>query len=227
VASPTRWTRPRRSRLILGPALVLAVAAAAAGCSSSPAATTSTGRAASAAGSAAASAALTTAQAREIFDAYVATTARAARAGDPALALSVVTGVQQSTLTAALKSSVSFPSALGYTYGAATFYLPEPAGYPRFFVTAVTRARGHILTQDGTPPAEAATTSVGGAEVPVNGRVLMVFQQESATARWLLSSLSQLPAGATVPQLATDSGGHVPQVPLSATTLLARWRPGR
>jgi hypothetical protein len=226
VAYPTCWTRPRWSRLILGPALALAAAAAVAGCTSSPTATPLPGINEVGPTSAPTStAALTTAQAVGIFDSYVATTARAARAGSPALALSVLTGVQQSTFTAALKSGSTFangspdPNAKGtygqYRYGPPAVYLPEPAGYPRFFVADVTR------TFTGTKPGEGMEGWVAGAEVPVDGPALMVFQQASATAPWLLSSVSQLAAGTALPTLAVDKNGYVPQVPLTATNLLA------
>jgi hypothetical protein len=50
----------------------------------------------------------------------------------------------------------------------------------------------------------------------------MLFQQGSATAPWLLSSTSQLPAGVSVPPLATDSAGYVATVPLNSGAQLAR-----
>ena len=50
----------------------------------------------------------------------------------------------------------------------------------------------------------------------------MVFLQGSATAPWLLSSTSQLPAGVSVPSLATDSAGYVATVPLNSGAQLAR-----
>jgi hypothetical protein len=52
--------------------------------------------------------------------------------------------------------------------------------------------------------------------------VLMVFVQGRATAPWLLSSTSQLPAGVSVPSLATDSAGYVATVPLNSGAQLAR-----
>ena len=70
----------------------------------------------------------------------------------------MVTGVQHAIVSAELKmdsasgassassgsgayssSLITVQPAL-YTYGTPTFYLPEPAGYPRFFVADVTRA---------------------------------------------------------------------------------------
>ena len=223
MASLTRLTRLRWSRLALGTALVLVVAATAGGCTSSPPATTS-----SSAGPPAP--ALTTAQAREIFDAYIDANVKAARTNDSALALSVVTGVQHSILAAMVNHPESFcstPSSSGegcfygkpdfdqYAYGTPAIYLPEPAGYPRFFVAGVAQ------TVKGTAPADGTATQVAGAAVPVDGDVLMVFEQASATAPWQLASTSRLASGMALPRLATDGNGYVPQVPLTATTLFA------
>jgi hypothetical protein len=228
VASLKRWTR-----LLAGPALALAATAAAVGCTSSPAAAPKPATGTSTDASPAAPD-LTTARAREIFNAYVATTAKAARTTDSALALSVVTGVQQSTLAAALKgTSISiyirssaqgaYSNVLGggpgyglFTYSTPTFYLPEQAGYPRFFVVGVTR------TFPGTKPADGLVTRVGGTTVPVDGPALMLFDQASANTPWLLASTSQFSSGLTLPRLATDKNGQIPQVPPSATALLAQ-----
>jgi hypothetical protein len=50
----------------------------------------------------------------------------------------------------------------------------------------------------------------------------MVFEQASTSTAWQLASLSQFPSGMALPRLALDSDGYVPQVPMTATTLLAR-----
>ena len=221
MASPTRWRR-----LFAGPALALAAALAAAGCASATAGTSST----SANTPARTAASITTAQASQAFDTYVATTARAIQTDDRALALSVVTGAQQSVLAAAFKMSSTsgasgYSSAYSstlrvtpttYTYGTPTFYLPESAGYPRFFVADVTRS------VKGSKAAAGAVTSVGGTPVPVDGPALMVFEQASVTGPWQLASLSQFPAGRTLPRLATDASGYIPQVPVTSTDLLAQ-----
>ena len=223
MASPARWRR-----LLTGPALALATALAAAGCASATAGTSST----SANIPANDIAAITTAQARQAFNAYVATTATAIRTVDGKLALSVVTGAQRSLVAASLKGIVSVcstPSSTGegcfygghpnygqYTYGTPTFYLPEPTGYPRFFVADVTRS------VKGSKPAAGAVTSIGGAQVPVDGPALMLFEQSAATGPWQLASVSQFPAGSTLPRLATDANGYVPQVPLTSAGLLAQ-----
>ena len=150
----------------------------------------------------------------------------------------MVTGVQQSLVAATLKShgyvvqgtssdssqgvsgSGSFfgsrPALSQYTYGTPTFYLPEPACYPRFFLADVTRAPAvKGVSKD-------ATTSVGGAAVPVSGRALMVFEQSAAAGPWQLASVAQLTSGTTLPRLATDKNGHIPQVPLTSPDLLAQ-----
>ena len=229
-------TPSRRRRRLAAPALALAAALAAAGCASAAAGTADT----SASAPARDAAAITSAQAAQAFGNYVAVTGRAVTTHSGALALSVVTGVQQSVLSAELKrhgtsvsSAVAANSAGGaykstltlqltplgpYTYGTPAFYLPEPAGYPRFFVANVTRTLQGINLPDGM----GINTWLGGASVPLDGRVLMVFEQSSAASPWLLASTSQLPAGTTVPPLATDKNGDVPQVPLTSAGLLAQ-----
>jgi hypothetical protein len=233
VASLKHSKRLRWSRVACGPALALLVAATAAGCTSPPAATTSTG---TSTGAGRATPALTTTQARGIFDSYVAANVKAAQTNDSALALSVVTGTQHSTLEAMVnhgESVCSAPSSSGegciyrkpqydqYAYGTPAIYLPEPAGYPRFFVADATQTLKGTAPTLGMAPTD-GTTWVAGAEVPLDGDVLMVFEQASATATWQVASISQLASGMALPRLATDKNGYVPQVPLSATSLLAR-----
>jgi hypothetical protein len=244
LAHPT-GTRPAGARLACAVALVLATALAVAGCASASTDTTATSA------NAGGVSALTQAAARQVFDAYVATSNQAARTDDGKLALSVVTGVQQSLVSATLKSlsyvvpgtsasasaststsastgqgvsgsgsfSFSFqPSLSQYSYSTPTFYLPEPSGYPRFFVADATRT----LVAKGVGPGAGATTSVGGAQVPVDGRALMVFEQSTGAGPWQLASVAQFPSGSTLPTLATDKDGYIPQVPLTTTDLLAQ-----
>jgi hypothetical protein len=235
VAFRTRWTRPRRRRPVPARALALAAALAAAvpvaACTSAPA----NPAAGAASARRAAPPAITTAQARQVWDQYVAAAARAAPPHSAPPVLSLVTGVEQAVLSAALgshsvtvsgspstntgayHSSLSVkPGLSAYTYGPPTFYLPEAAGYPRFFLVSATR------TAKGTAPADAATAEIGGARLPVDGPALMLFSRASAGAPWLLASASQLPSGVTLPKLATDSAGYIPAVRLSDASLLAR-----
>jgi hypothetical protein len=171
--------------------------------------------------------ALTQAQASQAFAAYVAASNQAATTDDGQLALSVVTGAQRSLVSATLASAAASTSGSGayssslvinpavvpYSYGTPTFYLPEPSGYPRFFVADVTRA---LAVKGG------GTISVGGAQVPTEGQALMVFQQAAAAGPWQLASVAQFPSGTTLPALATDKDGYIPQVPLTSTELLAQ-----
>jgi hypothetical protein len=233
LARPT-GTRPAGARLAYPIALALAAALAVAGCASASTDTTTTSA------NAGSAAALTQAAALQAFDAYVAASAKAAATNDGKLALSVVTGAQQSLVSATLNShgyvvqgtssdgsqgvsgSGSFfgsrPSLSQYRYGAPTFYLPEPTGYPRFFLADVART----LMFRGLPVGRGATTSIGGAEVPTDGPVLMVFEQSAAAGRWQLASVAQFPAGTGLPRLAADKNGYIPQVPLTSTDLLAQ-----
>ncbi len=195
-----RWTR-----LLSGSALAMTAALAIAGCTAAPASTTSAGTAP----------ALTTAQARQVFGSYVAASDQAARTGDWKLALDAVTGAQKVTISAELKAArVTGTAPARYRYGTPAFYLPQPAGYPRWFVASVERTT--LVSQPG------GLGGIAGAPVAPQGRVLMVFDQASATSPWLLGSTSQLPAGSSLPPLATSSDGYVATVPLDTTTLLAR-----
>ena len=210
-------------------------AALAAGCSAGP---VHSGAGTVSAGGAAAPA-LTVAAARQVFDNYVAVAAKATSpaAGAPLLAL--VTGTERAVLAAALSShgvvsggtgspaqggaSAAYSSTLSlqpalaaYAYGSPAFYRPEAHGYPRFFVAFVTR------TLRGTTGTAGAATEVGDARVPADGPVLMLFSQASSGKTWLLASVSQLPAGVTVPALAANSSGYIPTVPLSDASLAAK-----
>ena len=220
----------RGRRLIFGPALTAAVALAAAGCTSASHGT----RSASAADGISAPA-VTLAQARQVFDRYVAATAAAAAPHSASSVVSLVTGVERAVLSATLRlhsivvsgspssSSGAYNSSLSaepdfeqYTYGSPTFYLPASASYPRFFVASASR------TLRGTKPADGRTTQLGGVPVPVDGPALLLFSKASADAPWLLASVSQLPSGVTPPKLATDSAGYIPTMPLSDAALLAQ-----
>jgi hypothetical protein len=200
-----------RTRLLAwaGVALALTAALAAAGCTSTPATATGAG---TQAGSTTPE--VTTAQAGQVFASYVTVADRAASTGDASLALSKVTGIQKLAITTQLKAAAFGTGALAkYRYGTPAFVLPQQDGYPRWFVASVTRS---LIGQQGSPGGTA------GLSLAATGQVLMVFQQGSATAPWLLSSISQLPAGASVPPLATDSAGYVATVPLSSAAQLAR-----
>lgn len=195
------------TRLLPGAALAVTATLAAAGCTSAPAAST-TGTSGS--GTAPA---VTTAQARQVFGSYVTVAGRAVTTGDAGLALSNVTGVQKAAITTQLKAAQSGTGGLTrYRYGTPTFYLPQPDGYPHWFVASVQRT---LVGQPGAPGGTA------GVPLPGTGQVLMVFRQDSATSPWLLASVSQLAPGTTMPPLATDSAGYVATVPLSSGTQLA------
>jgi hypothetical protein len=199
--------------MLSGVALAVTAGLFAAGCSAGVPATNA--GATSRAGTAVA---LTAGQARQIFDSYVTTSDEAARTGDRALALSDVTGVQWASVSAAFKGDRYFhvPTPYNrYTYGTPVFYLPERSGYPRAFVVAVPRALA------GSPPSDDMATSVAGVQMPVDGTVLLVFQQAAATAPWQLASTSQLASGMSLPRLATDSGGRVQALAMSQAALLS------
>jgi hypothetical protein len=235
VAHRKPWARPRRRPLRSAPALALAAALAAvlpaAACSSAPASSGTSAAGVRGAGSpGAASPAVTAAQARQVFGRFVAAAAKAVSSASASPLVSLVTGVEQALLAVTLArhgvvvngtpSDGAYTSSLAvepdlavYTYSVPTFYLPEAAGYPRFFVASVTR------TLRGTNGAGAGAV---GAQVPPDGPALMLFEQAGAGAPWLLASVSRLPSGVTPPKLATDSAGYVPTVPLADGSLLAQ-----
>src|SRR5450756_2834758 len=104
------------------------------------------------------------------------------------------------------------PAYYRYAYGAPDIYLPEQAGYPRFFLADA------MLTLKGAALGKGMTTWTGpaGVTVPIDGRALMVFEQASASAAWQLASVSRFPSGMALPRLAMDANGYVPQVPLTS-----------
>jgi hypothetical protein len=176
------------------------------------------------------------AQAGQVWDHYVAVSgAGAIKSGNPALPLSVETGAQRAVDSASLKSldyelkadklGAGKSAALGQlltligapAYGTPAFFLPEQSGYPRFFVTDVTRKLTSANSAGATAP-----TSVDGAEVHPFGPQLMLFEQASTGKPWLLASTSNLAVGEQLPKLATDRAGYVPAVRLSDTALLAQ-----
>jgi hypothetical protein len=181
--------------------------------------------------------AVTEAQARQAFDRYVAASSQASWP-DRASASSILTGVERAVVGASRGSRASIASiaaragsdpsgssaysssltidlaGVKYAYGSPAFFIPEQAGYPKFFAAYTTR------TVKGTFPAGSMSVWVGGVKVPADGPVLMLFSQESAGAPWKLGSTSRLPAGVRMPVLATDARGAVPQVALSAPGLL-------
>jgi hypothetical protein len=230
-----RRRRARPRRLAPGPALgltaALAAAVAVAGCTSRPAGPPPASAASTGAGPAPA---ITLAQARRVWDHYAATSTAPRSPTDELL--STVTGVQRAVLATALTShSVIIAGTssgtsggayhstlqirLGYasrSYGTPVFYLPERAGYPRFFAASATQ------TVNGTGPGSQPATSIAGTRVPADGIALLVFEQASAGASWLLASTSSLAAGEALPKLATDSAGYIPVVTPAAAALLAQ-----
>ena len=237
------WTGGHRliSGAVIGLAAALA-AALAAGCASAPAQTAGKpGQAADISASGRpVSPAITAVQAREVFERYVAAAASASSARAASPLLSLVTGVERAVLAATLvshsvtssgaastggaySSSLSVtPTVDVYAYGPPTFYVPEAAGYPRFFVTSVTRTLPSMKPADAPRTPSGAATGAGGSAAPLDGSVLMLFSQASARAPWLLASSSRLAAGVTLPRLATDSAGYIPTVPISDAALLAQ-----
>jgi len=186
-----------------------------AGCTSAPATSAPAGAAST--GGAPERPAITVAQARQVWDRYVAVSdAETVKAGSAAPGLSLETGPQRA-YDAATDSATDAAALAPPAYTAPVFYLTERSGYPRFFVVAVSQR----LNSDYSSGA-AASTSVDGAAIHTFGPELMLFEQASATAPWLLGSITRLAVGEKLPRLATDSAGYIPTISPSAATLLAQ-----
>jgi hypothetical protein len=232
VAYRKRRTQPRASRLITGPAFGLAAALAAAGSTSAPVSPAPAAGPRTAAGAAPA---ITVAQARQVFTTYAAASTAAGRTDDEKPLLAGATGVQRAVLAATIASrqvviassntSGGYNSTLTITfgtpapsYGPPSFYLPERAGYPRFFVASAAQRPAVAGPVAGYVPAPSA----GGTTAAASGTALLVFEQASAGAPWRLASSCTLAAGAALPRLAADSAGYVPVVAPAAASLLTQ-----
>jgi hypothetical protein len=152
---------------------------------------------------------LTLDSAQAAFRGYVASSDQAARTGNRALALSVLTGVAADTVNTQYDlagQSGTLPPYTRYTYGTPVFYLPTPpaAGQPQYFVANVVRT-----PVPGTTAMTTGQDVTAGVQLPSAGRVLMLFQKFTSGGSWRLGSVSQLAPGETVPALATDSHGYV------------------
>ena len=204
-----RWTR-----LLSGVALAVTAGLTTVGCTSAPASSTN--------GSTPDThPAVTVTQARQVFDSYIAASARAATNNDQTAALALTEGVQGAVVKSDYLYANYYHARLPrYRYGTPTFYLPEQDRSARWFAASVQRTLVAPRVSGLGPDVIAA--SVAGVRLPAEGRVLMVFEQASTSRPWLLASTAQLAPGASVPKLATDGNGYVRTLPLSTTTLLAR-----
>ena len=156
---------------------------------------------------------MTLAQARQVWDHYAAVIGtQVIKPGLPAPVLSLETGPRHAYDAASDSAELAPPA-----YTAPAFYLPEQSGYPHFFVVAVTKKPASDYSAGA-----AALVSVDGAEVHPFGPELLLFEQVSAGAPWLLASTVNLAVGETLPKLATDGAGYIQTVAPAAATLLAQ-----
>jgi hypothetical protein len=208
--------RKRGTRLLSAAGLAVAAALAIQGCTSSaapPAANASGGGG----GGGHAASAVTIAEASQAFAAYRAAIFTGAYYND-AKSLAYTTGAARATYDAAqrvYRYHHQQAAAGGIRFGVPVFYLPDSAGYPRWFVADVKTT--------GSGPSPGAIISANGAPESIsNSRYLVLFEKATATGPWRLASDSRLAPGTSPPALAKDDTGHVPVVPLSDTALLAR-----
>jgi hypothetical protein len=208
--------RTRLTRLLCGAVLTAAAALAAAGCTSAPA----TGSGSS--HDAAAGTAVTAAEAASAYQSIVAVVL-AGNSADRTAALSSTTDVAHVEVSTAQLTAryfnVRLPANGVIRLGTPAFYLPEPDGYPQWFV-ADASVSYHVAP---LPAGQQWTGAPGGIQWQnAAGHAVFLFTKVSATASWQLSSLSKLAPGTSLPALASDRSGHVPTIPGSDSTLLAQ-----
>jgi len=210
VAHRKRWTR-----LISGVALAGAAALAAAGCTSGlPGSDSANGQ-----GSATVPA-VSGAEAAQAYQQWEAAAAASADADNLTAELPYITDVSRVTVGIALQIqrhyNISAPAGSARS-GPAVFYLPESAGYPRWFV-ALRPTTYNLPRRSGNVPG----TPGGIAWADQDSHDVLLFKQASATARWQLASVSKLAPGMALPAFAVDGTGHIPTVSLSDSALRAR-----
>jgi hypothetical protein len=210
VAHRTRWTR-----LLRGTALTATAVLAAVGCTSGPA--TSTSSQGTAGGTA-----VTAAEAQSAYQRIVPVVLASGNSADAAAALSSTTDVAHVEVSTADLTAryfnVRLPASGAIQLGTPAFYLPEPAGYPQWFVADASVA----YDVAPLPAGEKWIGAPGGIQWQnAAGHAVFLFTKASATAAWQLSSLSKLAPGTSLPALAANSSGHVPTVPASDSALLA------
>jgi hypothetical protein len=183
----------RRGRYlgILGPA-VLAAAIALGGCSGSGApasAGTTTAHA------------LTLAQARGVYDRYVASSTAAARQGNIAQGLEYAGDAQWSILHSQFTALTTTGTPVAqYSYGTPVFYVPALPSYPLWFVVSVpirTETDGHLGPAVNT---------------------LLAFQRYVSARQWTLDGSAVLDQ--PLPAIARDSDGYVSGVSASDSSLV-------
>jgi hypothetical protein len=193
-------------------------ALAAAGCTSAPA----TSAAGSGRGTATAPA-LTAADASAAYQRIVPAVLGPDAVADPTAALASTTDVVRVEVSTAQLTARYFntglPAGSVARLGTPVFRLPEPAGYPQWFI-ADASVTGNAAA---LPAGDKGTGAPGGIQWrSVAGHAVFLFTKVSATAPWHLSSLAKLAPGVSLPALATDGTGHVRTVSLSDSALLAQ-----
>lgn len=164
--------------------------------------------------------AVTAAAAASAYNRVVAAYLAAPATADHAAALSSATDVAWVELNTSYQIArrLKRPAPAGVVrLGRPAFYLPEPAGYPQWFV-----AKASVTLTGARPsPGTRVIGAPGGAQwVDSDGTALLLFTKASATGEWKLSSDSRLAPGASVPALASDAAGRVPVVSLSDNSAL-------
>jgi len=166
---------------------------------------------------------VTAAEAAQAFHHAVTAYVAASTGADATADLSFTTGVARVELSTGMQTARYFDvhvPATALTLGDPVFYLPEAAGYPQWFVANV-----GITYNIPALPANGGqwVGAPGGIQWEnVDGHSVFLFTKASATAPWQLASISKLAPGVSVPALAVDGDGHVPNVSGSDTALLAQ-----
>ncbi|MGH3391009.1 MAG: hypothetical protein ACRDOO_19245 [Actinomadura sp.] len=165
---------------------------------------------------------LTKAQAQEILSSYQTTNNRANMALDAKLLASAETGAQLDMDTAGYKlRRATGQKFVEFTYSKPVFYIPRPAGFPRWFaVDAVS---------SGQRPKQRSGQGSGQREVPPmvqQHRHALLFVQDKAGAPWRLAA-DPYPTNRSLGGIAVDAAGYATAVaPNDARLALAPTKVG-
>jgi hypothetical protein len=153
---------------------------------------------------------VTQADARRVFDTYVATSDRVLAAKNYPAALALTRDVQFQELKAQVTAAtVTHGKVPTYEYGTPSFIVPDLTRFPQWFGAVVER----------TAP---AGRTLAGVSLPAKDQVVMLFQRVGTRQPWQLAATAQLPAGQALPKLATAGDGRTPVAALDGTSFFVR-----
>jgi hypothetical protein len=144
--------------------------------------------------------------AREVYDTYVAQTARAYATKDYKAALALTGTVQWHEMDSeVLTAQANHQPVIQYKYGTPAFIVPSSSASPQIFLVSVERTA-------------TASRTLADVNLPARAQVLLLFSRAAGTSPWQLDATTQLPAGQALPKLATAPGGYGQLATLDDTT---------